>query len=318
MLSPFRFIAPPHSPFRADGQLNLDAVASQVRLLEQHEVDGAFVAGTTGEVSSLTLDERKTLVEKWCDAAGDSEIEVIVQVGHNCQADACDLARHAQSAGADAVAAFAPSYFKPAGIEELVEFLVPVAAASGDLPFYFYDIPGMTGVRVPTAQLLSLAKERIPNLVGLKFSNNDLVTLQECVRINDGEFEVLFGSDEVLLAGVAFGIAGAVGSTYNFATPLYRNMLAAFAAGNFDAARMLQARAVSLFRVLERFGYLAASKALMAMLGVDCGPVRTPLRNLAEPQIAELRRQLETLGFFRESFFSESRSRVSADCEASL
>lgn len=309
----FRFIAPPHTPFRPDGKLNLDAVASQVQLLAQHEVDGAFVAGTTGEVSSLTLDERKLLVEKWCDAAGDSGIDVIVQAGHNCQADACELARHAQATGADAVAAFAPSYFKPARMEELVEFLVPVAAACGDLPFYFYDIPGMTGVRVPTAQLLALAKESIPNLVGLKFSNNDLVTLQECVRLNDGEFEVLFGSDEVLLAGVAFGIAGAVGSTYNFATPLYRRMLAAFAAGDLVAARTLQARAVSLFRVLERFGYLAASKALMAMLGVDCGPVRPPLRNLSEPQIAELRQQLDDLGLFRDSFFSDSLHRVSME-----
>ena len=298
MLSPFRFIAPPHSPFRADGQLNLDAVASQVRLLEQHEVDGAFVAGTTGEVSSLTLDERKTLVEKWCDAAGDSEIEVIVQVGHNCQADACDLARHAQSAGADAVAAFAPSYFKPAGIEELVEFLVPVAAASGDLPFYFYDIPALTAVHLPMDAFLAQAPAHVPNLRGIKFTNQDLMAYQLALRAGDGVFDLPWGCDEFLLAALALGAVGGVGSTYNFAPGIYQRLLAAFARGDLASARAEQFRSVLLVKVLAARGYMGCAKALMAHLGVPVGGARLPNGNPDADGVRAMLQELAAIGYF--------------------
>ena len=87
---------------------------------------------------------------------------------------------------------------------------MPVAQAAGDLPFYLYDIPVMTDVCLPMPEFLSKAKEQIPNLKGLKFTNPDLVQLQECLHLGDagsghGDFEILFGCDEFMLAGVMFG-----------------------------------------------------------------------------------------------------------------
>lgn len=300
MNRPFRIIAPPHTPFTIDGHLNLEVVSSQASLLQSTGVDTVFVCGTTGEMTSLSLEERMTLTERWCAVTAELDIEVIVQVGHNGQGDARRLAAHALAAGADAVAAHAPSYFKPRTVEDLIDFLAPVAAEAGDLPFYFYDIPSMTGVRLPMVPFLETGKSRIPNLVGLKYSNDDLVQLQECVQLQDRQFEILFGSDEQLLAAAALGVSGAVGSTYNFAAPLYRRMLQAWEAGDFAAAQSAQYRAVVLFRLLEKLVYLPASKALMGLLGVDCGPVRPPLRNLLPAEIATLRRQLEDAGFLQQ------------------
>ena len=297
MNRPFRLIAPPHTPFASDGSLNLPAVTTQACFLQAMGVDGVFVGGTTGEMTSLSLEERMTLTERWCEAAADLDVDVIVQVGHNCQGDARRLAAHAMANGADAVAAHAPCYFKPRTADDLIDFLAPVAEEAADLPFYFYDIPSMTGVRLPMVRLLEAGKSRIPNLVGLKYSNDDLVQLQECVQLQQGQFEVLFGSDEVLLAGVALGISGAVGSTYNFATPLYRHMLQALEAGDVATAQATQHRAVVLFRLLQRLDYLPASKAVMGLLGVDCGPVRPPLRNLDPAGIASLKQQLQDTGF---------------------
>ena len=113
----------------------------------------------------------------------------------------------------------------------------PIAAEAEPLPFYFYDIPGMTGVRLRMSEFLYQARFRIPTLCGLKYSNDDLLELQECVRLDHGAFDVLFGSDECLLAGLCLGIRGAVGSTYNFAAPVYQRLIKAFEKHDLETAR---------------------------------------------------------------------------------
>ncbi len=298
----FLLIAPPHTPFDAQGQLHLDAVELQAQLFAKSGVDGVFVAGTTGECASLTLEERILLAERWMEVAPTKNLDVIIQVGHNCQADAARLAAHAQQIGADAVAAHAPSYFRPANVDALLDFLTPIAMAAADLPFYFYDIPPTTGVRLPMVEFLTKGKARIPNLVGLKYSNDDLVQLQECVRLQDGEFRVMFGCDEILLTGAALGVQGAIGSTYNFAAPLYRRMLAAMAEADFASARKYQSRSVALVRCLQKYGFTSACKTAMSWFGVECGPVRPPFRELSDDERQSLRRDLEQLGVFAPPF----------------
>jgi N-acetylneuraminate lyase len=225
-------------------------------------------------------------------------MRIAVHVGHNCLAEAIALAAHARQAGAAAVAAVAPSYFKPATLPDLIEFCIPIAAEAEPLPFYFYDIPGMTHVPLPMSEFLHEARFRMPNLRGLKFSHTDVVELQACVHVDDGVFDVLFGCDEALLAGLCLGVRGAVGSTYNFAAPHYQRLIRAFESGDLTAARGAQLQALEMIKTLGRFGFLAASKAVMAMLGVDCGPVRPPLRNLSPAQVAELADRLASFDVF--------------------
>jgi N-acetylneuraminate lyase len=283
-----------HTPFARDGRLNLAMVPRQAELFRQSGIRSVFIAGTTGEWASLTLDERKALCDRWVEVAGDA-MRIAVHVGHNCLADAIALTTHARQAGAAAVATVAPSYFKPATIPDLIEFCIPIAAEAEPLPFYFYDIPGMTNVQLPMSEFLHEARFRIPNLRGLKFSHTDVVELQACVHLDGGAFDVLFGCDEALLAGLCLGVRGAVGSTYNFAAPHYQRLIRAFESGDLDAARGVQLQALELIKTLGQFSHLAASKAVMAMLGVDCGPVRPPLRNLSPAQVAELADRLASL-----------------------
>jgi N-acetylneuraminate lyase len=286
-----------HTPLDASGALNLPAVDRQAALFTESGVRNVFVAGTTGEFASLTLDERMRLTERWCHAAGGS-MSVAVHVGHNCLSDAIALAAHARSAGVTAVSVMAPSYFKPAAIQDLIDFCAPIAAEAEPLPFYFYDIPGMTGVRLPMSEFLYHARFRIPTLRGLKYSNDDLLEFQKCVRLDHGAFDILFGSDECLLAGLCLGIRGAVGSTYNFAAPVYQALMKAFEKHDLGSARALQAKSIDLIKTLCEFGFLPASKCVMAMLGVDCGPVRPPLRNLSAEQKLELWNRLSGLDIF--------------------
>jgi N-acetylneuraminate lyase len=294
-MSDFAFIAPPHAPFNADGSLNLNAVEKQAEHFEQNGIAGVFVSGTTGESQSLTVQERLDLAERWIDVCRSTELQVIIQVGHNCIEDAKTMAAHAERCGADAIATLAPSFLKPASVDDLIACCKPVAEAAANLPFYLYDIPVMTEVRLPMTEFLQRGKEQILNLKGLKFTNPDLVQLQECLHLNEGEFDILFGCDEILLTSILLGCRGAVGSTYNFCAPHYRGMVDAFEAGNLVAARDAQFQAVQMIRCLQKYSFLPAAKAVMSFLGIDCGPVRAPLSNLKAGQLEELKADFEKL-----------------------
>lgn len=290
-------IAAPHTPFRPDGSVALDVIPPQARLLAHNGVAGAFVCGTTGEGASLTGEERRNVVEAWV-AAKPAALSVIVHVGHLSLGEACAFARHAQDTGADAIATIAPSFFKPATVAELVAWCAAVASGAPKLPFYYYHMPGMTGVTIPAADFLSAATNRIPTLAGVKFTHENLMDFGRSTEHSGGKFDLLFGRDEILLAGLAMGARGAVGSTYNFAAPLYLRIIEAFNRGDLVAARRDQARAMEFIVVLDRHGGLAAGKSVMKLIGLDCGPVRLPLRALSDRDEASLRDGLENIGFF--------------------
>lgn len=292
-------IAAPHTPFHPNGDLHLDRIADQVKHLVARGVSGAFVCGTTGEGLSLTSDERRAVAGRWVDAAA-GRFPVIVNVGHTSQREAAELAADAQAVGAAGVACVAPFYHTAPDVPALTGFLADIAAAAPRTPFYFYDIPSVTHVHVPTVAVMRLASERMPTFAGVKFSHADLVTLQQCLAVREGTLDVLFGVDEMLLAAVALGVRGAVGSTYNFAAPLYQLMLAAVDAGDWPTARAHQRRSVELVRVLDEFGGLTANKAAMRFVGVDCGPVRSPLAPLTPDQHTRLGHRLAELGLFTE------------------
>lgn len=290
-------IAPPPTPMEADGALNLETVEAQAAALVEDGVAGAFVCGTTGESASLTVAERMEVAERWASVAA-PDFAVIVQVGHDCLADCRLLAQHAERIGARAIGCLPPHFFKPASIADLIAFCVEVAAAAPELPFYYYHIPAMTGVTFPVADVLAAGAEQIPTLAGAKFTHEDLMDFGRCVELDGGRFNMLFGRDEMLLAGLALGARGAVGTTYNCAAPLYGRIMRAFEAGDLTAARAEQAHARDLVTALRRFGIIAATKAVMAMNGIDCGPVRPPLRDLTAEERGALRAELERIGFF--------------------
>lgn len=291
-------VAATHTPFNADGALNLTAVEMQAEHLLRDGVRMVFIGGSTGESHSLGVTERLALAERWVAVAKGSPLKIVVHVGANCLGDARALAGQAQQLGAAAVAALAPSYFKPATLDVLVQCCGMVAAAAPALPFYFYDIPVLTGVRFSMPDFLDAALERIPTLAGLKFTNPDLMAYQQCLRSQDGRFDVPWGCDEYLLAALAVGARGAVGSSYNFAAPIYLRLIAAFQKGDLTAAREEQFRSVRLIHLLSKFGYMAAAKAVMEMLGVPVGPPRLPNAPLAPGRAKELRTDLEQIGFF--------------------
>ncbi len=291
-------IAAPFTPMLPDGLLNPAVVERQAVALAANGISGAFICGTTGEGLSLTTPERLQLAERWMTVAPPA-LQVIVHVGHNSVDESKSLAAHARKIGAHAFATLGPTFFRPANTSQLVDFCASIAAAAPDLPFYYYHMPSMTGVDVPMLEFLQLAGHRIPNLAGIKFTHENLMTYAQCLNFEGGRYNILFGRDEILLAALALGAQGAVGSTYNFLAPLFQTIMSTFQSGDLPTARSHQWSAMKIIAAMNRAGGLVAGKAMMKMVGIDCGPPRLPLRSLSTQEYEALRLELERVGFPR-------------------
>lgn len=285
------------TPFDKNGAVNLPQIRPYADKLVTDGADGVFVCGSTGECTSMTVAERKSVLEAWVEAAA-GRMRVIAHVGGTCQADCIELARHAAGQRVDAVGAIAPFYFKPASVEELVDFYKPIAAAIAPIPFYTYHMPSVTGVNLPMKEFLEKGSREIPNLNGIKFTSNNFMEMLECIRLEDGRFDILNGFDEMLLCGMAVGARGGVGSTYNYSLSTYRNLYDAFLADDIERARVFQQESVDIVHVIIRHGGgVRGGKAIMNHLGIDCGDCRLPFAPYTESEMHRLGEELDRIGF---------------------
>jgi len=290
-------VAAPFTPFNSDRSLNLAVIPRYAKILADQGVRGAFVNGTTGEGASLTNTERKAVAEAWRRAAP-SSLALIMHVGHTSIAESIELARHAAEIGCDAIAAIAPSFFKPAGAAGLAEVCAQIAGAAPGTPFYYYHIPSMTGFNCSVADFLERV-DHIPNFAGVKFTHEDLLDFGLSRQARSGRYDILHGRDETLLCGLSLGATGAVGSTYNFMAKLYHDVISAFERGDLKSAWAAQAKVQRIIAVLVRYGGgVIGGKSIMKMCGLDCGPVRLPLTPLTVDASASFERELRDIGFF--------------------
>ncbi|MEO6003708.1 MAG: dihydrodipicolinate synthase family protein [Opitutus sp.] len=298
-------VAAPFTPLRQDHALNLDAIGPCAAALQRNRVTAAFVCGTTGEGALLTTDERKQVAARWM-ADKPATLGLIVHVGHNSLAETQLLARHAEEQGADAIGAIAPGFFQPATIDALVDWCAAVASAAPTRPFYYYHMPAMSGANFKMVDFLPRATERIPTFAGIKFTHENLHDYSLTLAAASASQGILFGRDEILLSALVLGAQGAVGSTYNYMAPIFHRLIDAFAAGNMVHARQEQLHAQRLISIMVAHGGLAAGKAMMGLIGLECGPVRMPLATLNAAQVSALKADLGRAGFF-EAIQTKSR-----------
>ena len=291
-------VAAPFTPMKADGEINVPVIPAYAEKLKKDGLKGAFVCGTTGEGMLMSTAERKLVAEKWIEEQTES-FKIIVHIGSTSSKQSKELARHAQDSGAHSTACMGPAFLQPERIEELVSFCAEAASGSPLLPFYYYHIPPVSGVNLSMSKFLKQVPSIIPNFVGIKFTDNNLMELQLCLNMDGGKWDILNGYDQLLLAGLAFGVKGAVGSTYNFMAPIYNSIIKDFENGRAEEARKKQFDAVKVIEVLIKYGgAIVTGKALMSSFGINCGKCRTPLKNLDETQYQKFIEELKGSGFF--------------------
>ena len=289
----------PFTPMKANGDINLEPIPAYAAMLAKNGLKGVFINGSSGEGYLLTTEERKALAEAWM-AARPAGFKVIVHVGSCCLREAEELARHAASIGAWGIGTMAPPFPKIGRIEELVAYCEAIAAAAPELLFYYYHIPAFNGCFLPMTDLLKAVDGRIPNFAGIKYTFESLYEYNQCRLYKDGKYDMLHGQDETYLASLALGGAqGGICGTTNYNGREQVAIGEAWAAGDLEKARELQDFSQEVINVICRFrGNIVGGKRIMKLMGLDMGPNRIPWRNLTDEEEAQLKAQLEAIGFF--------------------
>lgn len=291
-------VAATFSPMNENGSLNLSVVPGTVERLIGDGIAGLYVCGSTGEGPLMSSAERRHVAEAYISAVH-GRIPVIVQIGHDSLAEVRELAEHARACGADAISAIAPRYFGCDSVDTLINCLSEATRSVPDMPFFYYHIPALSGINLDMVEFLEKAPRKIRGFVGIKYSALSIHEFQECLDAAGDQYSILFGCDEMLLSALAVGAYGAVGSTFNFAAPLYNGIIEAFRRSDLLEAQALQLKSVKMIHMLyDRYRGQPGFKAIMGLLGQACGPNRLPLRALSDAENKQLRIDLEQIGFF--------------------
>lgn len=304
-------IAAPFTPMQEDAALNLSLIPKYYEMLKANGVTGAFICGSTGEGVSLTMNEKKEVVKAWAHCTKNNPaFKVMVLVGGTCIADCIELAKFAHQEALYAVSFTAPFYFKPADVKLLADCCKAVANAVPDMPFYYYHIPALNGTNFPMIDLLKNVDEKIPNFTGIKYTHEDFMDFLSCLHFKNKKYDMLWGRDENMLAALAVGAEGAVGSTFNYAAPLYHELIDAFNNNNLEKAQLLQQQSIDMICLLGKYGGIATGKAYMKLIGLDCGEFRLPVKNMTKEEFEAFKKDVEQLNF--SSFCSRPSSAAKA------
>ncbi|HEY9364682.1 MAG TPA: dihydrodipicolinate synthase family protein [Chitinophagaceae bacterium] len=291
-------IAAPFTPMDKNRELNLSLIPEYYQFLKHNKVTGAFISGSTGEGVSMSLSEKKAVAKAWADATNhDEDFKVMTLLGGTSLTDCKELAMYAQQVGLYAVSFTAPFYFKPANATTLADCCKQIADVVPDMPFYYYHIPVLTGVDFSMIDLLKNVDGKIPNFAGIKYTHEDFMDFLSCLHFQNGKYDMLWGRDENMLPALSIGAKGAVGSTFNYAAPLYYDLIDAFNQNDFKKAQALQQRSIDMITLLGKYGGIATGKAYMTLVGLDCGGFRLPVKNMNDEQFQLFEKDTEQINF---------------------
>lgn len=279
------------TPFHPDESVNLEAAAQLARHLVDTGTDGVVVSGTTGESPTLTSEEKLALFRTVKEAVGD-RASVIAGTGSYCTRESVELTREAEKVGADGILAVVPYYNNPPQ-EGLYRHFRAMAECTS-LPVILYNIPARSPRNLEADTVARLAE--IPNIVAVKESSGKLEQVAEIIARTPASFRVYSGDDSSTLPLMSIGGYGIISVVAHLAGPQIKQMLEAFVAGRVAEAAELHGRLLPLFQACFCTTNPIPIKAAMSLRGIDCGPVRLPLVNATEKELATVQGALQALG----------------------
>jgi 4-hydroxy-tetrahydrodipicolinate synthase len=278
------------TPFR-NGALDEDAFRGHVAWQIENGSHGLVPVGTTGESPTLTHAEHKRVVE-WCIDEARGRVPVIAGAGSNNTAEAVDLARHAEKAGAAGVLVVTPYYNKP-GQEGLYQHFKAINNAIG-IPIIIYNIPPRSVIDMSVDTMKRLFE--LPNIAGVKDATANMarVSLQRAAM--GPQFNQLSGEDATALGFMAHGGHGCISVTANVAPKLCAEFQEACLAGDYAAALAIQDRLMPLHNALFVETSPSPVKEALALLGRMGADVRLPMVGVSEATRQMLREALRHAG----------------------
>ncbi|GAA0463920.1 N-acetylneuraminate lyase [Alkalibacillus silvisoli] len=267
------------TPFHDDGTLNEKGLREVVRHnIDEMQVNGLYVGGSTGESFLMDEGNRKDLLEIVKDEAG-NDVTLIAQIGSLNIEEAVRLGNKAKELGYDALSAITPYYYK-FSFQEIKAYYQRITEET-EHPMIVYSIPALTGTQITIkdyGELLSL-----PNVIGVKYSDTNLSKLAKLKELYPDK--VFFGgADDMLLQLIVSGADGAIGSTYSIIGKEANELFESLQKSDLENARNLQKQMNKVISILEEVGVYQSTKHVLKQLGVDAGYMKFPFREITEDE----------------------------------
>lgn len=269
------------TPFNDGLGLNLGAAESMAHELVENGVDGIVVSGTTGESPTLSVNEKIELLKCVKNAVGTSHMVWGGCGGYNT-AEACNLAKKMEKAGADGILAVTPYYNKPTQEGLYLHFKEIARAIS--LPIMLYNVPSRTGVNLLPETVKRLAEE--PNIVAIKEASGNIDQVTAILTLAGDRMYVYSGDDSLTLPMLSVGASGVVSVVGHLISRDLKQMIEMFAAGDVQEAARLHRRMFRLCRAMFVTTNPIPVKTALNILGKNVGGFRLPL---CPPSLADYR-----------------------------
>ena len=258
----------------------------------KNETDSIIITGTTGEASTLTLEEHLEVIRAAVGIVG-KRVPEIAGTGSNCTKTAVELSRQAQLVGADGLLVVTP-YYNKATQKGLMSHYIEIAKHV-DIPIIMYNIPGRTGCRIEAATAAALNRE-VEHIVGMKDAVGDISYTLKLMEQTQGDFDVYSGEDGQVIPLLACGGIGVISVLSNVAPKFTHDMVMNYLNGNQKEALDMQIKALPLVDALFCEVNPIPVKAAMNLMGWNVGSLRAPLSSMEQQNVEKLAKAMKEFG----------------------
>lgn len=280
------------TPLNSDNKTVNTELAKKITELHLSQgADGFYVLGGTGEGLVIDREQREIMCEAVVKHVAGRK-PVIVHIAAMNMSEARELAKHAERAGADAIAAVPPCFFFYDN-NDLYEYYKELAAAV-HIPLIIYYHPGAQKTMSP--ELIARIFE-IDNVTGVKWSADDLYSMMRLKDITHGEMNIINGPDELLAMGLMAGADAGIGSTYNVMLPEFIEIYRAFMRGDVATAHELQKKVNRVIGVIIRHEVIPGVKYCCELLGLPVGDATFPMKHYTDAEKKAFEAELRAVGF---------------------
>lgn len=277
------------TPFTENG-VNLKEFEKLIENQIENKIDALIVCGTTGESSTMTLEERKETI-KFAVEAVHKRVPVIVGTGSNCTKSVIEMTKFAESVGADGALIVTPYYNKTTQ-EGLIAHYKAIAKET-NLPIILYNVPSRTGVNILPKTCQELSK--LKNIVAIKEASGNLSQVTEIANLCGDELNIYSGNDDQILPVLSVGGIGVISVLSNIMPEFTHTMVEDFLDGNLQKAKKAQIRAIPLIKALFSEVNPIPVKAALNLLGYDCGMPRMPLLEMSKQNQEILKKEMDKM-----------------------
>ncbi len=272
------------TPFDHRGEISKQGTKELVRYLLGKGIDGLFILGTNGEFHVLEEKEKLEFAELVINEVS-GQIPVYVGSGGNSTKQVIELSKQFTQLGADALSVISPYFVAPTEHELVAHYTMIADAVT--IPMLMYNIPKNTGVNISKEAVTVLSRHE--NIAGIKDSSGKLENMVSYIHASEGQsFNVLSGSDSLILSGLKAGATGAVAATSNALPEIDRAIYQLWLEGKIAEAEAMQQR-IEPFRSILKLGTIpSVLKAAIQWRGIDVGAARLPVQPLSSASLQQV------------------------------